>query len=137
MQGYYNPCIDKLAELRKDSKDSVLYRLIWRKQDTAPLINSEYGGVSAGGGDRDISWVFLFLTNLLRKHDKICGYIYTELEDIEWEHNGFMNYDRSPKEFNYPAGITLADLQNEEFPILDCPPYQRVDGRRHGWRRHG
>jgi hypothetical protein len=98
-----------------------------RKQDTAPLINSEYGGVSAGGGDRDISWVFLFLTNLLRKHDKICGYVYTELEDIEWEHNGFMNYDRSPKEYNYPAGITLADLQNEEFPVLDCPPYQRVD----------
>jgi len=98
-----------------------------RKQDTAPLINSEYGGVGAGSGDRDVSWVFLFLTNLLRKYDKICGYIYTELEDIEWEHNGFMNYDRSPKEFNYPAGITLADLQNDEFPILDCPPYQRVD----------
>jgi hypothetical protein len=98
-----------------------------RKQDTAPLINSEYGGVSAGGGDRDISWVFLFLTNLLRKYEKIRGYIYTELEDIEWEHNGFMNYDRSPKEFNYPAGIALAELQNEEFPVLDCPPYQRVD----------
>ena len=97
------------------------------KQDTAPLINSEYGGVSAGGGDRDVSWVFIFLTNLLRKYDKICGYVYTELSDIEWEHNGFMNYDRSPKEYHYPAGITLADLQDEEFPVLDCPPYQRVE----------
>ncbi|MCX5759361.1 MAG: glycoside hydrolase family 2, partial [Candidatus Hydrogenedentes bacterium] len=97
------------------------------KQGTAPLINSEYGGVGAGSGDRDVSWVFLFLTNLLRKYDKIGGYIYTELEDIEWEHNGFMNYDRSPKEFAYPAGITLAQLQSDEFPVLDCPPYQRID----------
>jgi hypothetical protein len=96
------------------------------KQDTAPLINSEYGGVSAGSGDRDISWVFLFLTNLLRKHNKICGYVYTELEDIEWEHNGFMNYDRTDKVFGYPAEIKVADLQGAEFPVLDCPPYQVV-----------
>ncbi len=93
------------------------------KQETAPLINSEYGGVSAGSGDRDISWVFLFLTNLLRRYDKICGYVYTELEDIEWEHNGFLNYDRSEKEFHYPAGITVADLQQPDFPVLDVPPY--------------
>lgn len=97
------------------------------KQDTAPLINSEYGGVSAGSGDRDISWVFLHLTNLLRKHGKICGYVYTELSDIEWEHNGFVNYDRRPKAYHYPAGITVSHLQQAEFPVLDCPPYQRVE----------
>lgn len=97
------------------------------KQDTAPLINSEYGGVGCNDGDRDISWVFLFLTNLLRKYDKICGYVYTELEDIEWEHNGIMNYDRSEKAFPYPGGITLADLQSPDFPVLDCPPYQCVE----------
>jgi hypothetical protein len=96
------------------------------KQDTAPLINSEYGGVSAGSGDRDISWVFLFLTNLLRKQDKCAGYVYTELEDIEWEHNGFMNYDRSDKMYNYPANISVADLQSADYPVLDCPPYQVV-----------
>jgi hypothetical protein len=95
-------------------------------QGTAPLINSEYGGVSAGSGDRDISWVFLFLTNLLRKYEVIGGYIYTELSDIEWEHNGFLNYDRSDKVYNYPAGITVADLQGADFPVLDCPPYQQV-----------
>lgn len=95
-------------------------------QGTAPLMNSEYGGVSAGSGDRDISWVFLFLTNLLRKYDEITGYIYTELSDIEWEHNGFMNYDRSDKVYNYPADITVADLQGADFPVLDCPPYQQM-----------
>jgi hypothetical protein len=92
-------------------------------QDDAPLMNSEYGGVSAGSGDRDISWAFLWITELLRKEAKIVGYIYTELMDIEWEHNGFMNYDRRPKEYHYPAGITLDQLQNEEFLVFDAPPY--------------
>ncbi len=70
-------------------------------QTNAPLINSEYGGISAGAGDKDVSWCFKYLTNELRLHQKSCGYIYTELQDIEWEHNGFMNYDRSIKEFGY------------------------------------
>jgi hypothetical protein len=88
------------------------------KQGTEPLINSEYGSVSAGGGDRDVSWGFRHLTTQLRRHSKIQGYVYTELTDIEWEHNGFANYDRTPKEFGYEAwnpGMTLADLQGADF----------------------
>ena len=95
------------------------------EQDTAPLINSEYGAVSAGGGDRDISWGFRYLTTQLRRHEKIQGYIYTELSDIEFEHNGFYNYDRSPKEFGYDAfapGMTVADLQGADFVGFDAPP---------------
>jgi hypothetical protein len=95
------------------------------EQDTAPLINSEYGAVSAGGGDRDISWGFRYLTTQLRRHEKIQGYIYTELSDIEFEHNGIYNYDRSPKEFGYDAfvpGMTIADLQGEDFVGFDAPP---------------
>jgi hypothetical protein len=95
------------------------------EQDTAPLINSEYGAVSAGGGDRDISWGFRYLTTQLRRHDKIQGYIYTELSDIEFEHNGFYNYDRSVKEFGYDAfaeGMTVADLQGADFVGFDAPP---------------
>ncbi len=95
------------------------------QQDTAPLINSEYGAVSAGGGDRDISWGFRYLTTQLRRHQKIQGYIYTELTDIEFEHNGLYNYDRSPKEFGYDAfaaGMKVADLQGEDFVGFDAPP---------------
>ncbi|MEX2303839.1 MAG: sugar-binding domain-containing protein [Bryobacterales bacterium] len=95
------------------------------EQDTAPLINSEYGAVSAGGGDRDISWGFRYLTTQLRRHEKIQGYIYTELSDIEFEHNGIYNYDRSAKEFGYDAfapGMTVADLQGEDFVGFDAPP---------------
>lgn len=87
-------------------------------QSDAPLINSEYGGISAGAGDKDISWCFKYLTNELRLHPKICGYVYTELQDIEWEHNGFMNYDRSVKEFGYD----YLDINTLDFIGIDYPP---------------
>jgi hypothetical protein len=99
-----------------------------RAQETAPLINSEYGSVGAGGGDRDVSWGFHFLTNELRRHEKVQGYIYTELSDIEWEHNGFYNYDRSAKDFGYDAfvpGMTTRDLQGEDFVGYDAPPMMK------------
>ena len=87
-------------------------------QSDAPLINSEYGGISAGAGDKDVSWCFKYLTNELRLHPKICGYIYTELQDIEWEHNGFMNYDRSIKAFGYD----YLDINALDFVAIDYPP---------------
>ena len=96
-----------------------------QKMNSAPLINSEYGSISAGGGDRDVSWGFRDLTTQLRKHNKIQGYIYTELSDIEWEHNGFFDYDRSAKEFGYDAfvpGMTPRDLQGSDFVGYDAPP---------------
>ncbi|MGH2351229.1 MAG: glycoside hydrolase family 2 TIM barrel-domain containing protein, partial [Chloroflexota bacterium] len=99
------------------------------KQGTEPLLNSEYAGLSARQGDRDISYTFKFLTTELRRHDKICGYVYTELADIEWEHNGFLNYDRTPKEFGYDAfvpGMTVGDVNGADFVGLDCPPCQTL-----------
>lgn len=99
------------------------------RQGTQPLLNSEYGGVSAWDGDRDMSYSFKFLTTELRRHDMICGYVYTELADVEWEHNGFLNYDRTPKEFGYDAfvpGMGVADLNGPDFVGLDCPPCQTL-----------
>jgi hypothetical protein len=98
-------------------------------QSDAPLMNSEFGGISAKHGDQDIAWCFKYQTSELRKHDKICGYVYTELDDIEWEHNGFVNYDRSAKEFGYDAfvpGMTVADLNGADFVGCDVPPCQTV-----------
>lgn len=94
-------------------------------QSSAPLINSEYGSVSAGGGDRDVSWGFRDLTTQIRKHNKIQGYVYTELTDIEWEHNGFFNYDRSPKDFGYEAFLPdmwINELNGPDFVGYDAPP---------------
>jgi hypothetical protein len=85
--------------------------------------------VGAGGGDRDVSYGFHFLTNELRRHQKIQGYIYTELSDIEWEHNGFYNYDRSAKDFGYDAFVpemTTKDLQGEDFIGYEGPPMMKA-----------
>ena len=98
-------------------------------QGTEPLMNSEYGGISAAMGDMDISWCFKYLTTDLRRHAKICGYVYTELTDIEWELNGFYKYDRSRKIFGYEEfaeGMSLSDLNAPLFAGLDCPPCQTL-----------
>ena len=98
-------------------------------QTTAPLMNSEYGGIAARSGDQDIAWCFKYQTTELRRHAKICGYVYTELDDIEWEHNGFVNYDRSAKAFGYDffvEGMTVADLNGADFVGLDAPPCQTL-----------
>lgn len=98
------------------------------KQKSQPLINSEYGGVGALDGDRDISWSFKFLTNELRRHSKISGYIFTELHDVEWEYNGFLNYDRTPKQFGYdPRIINESDTLPIDFaPISRATPGQKI-----------
>lgn len=99
-----------------------------RKQHTEPLINSEYGGISAGGGDADVSWCIKYLTNELRLYPKICGYVYTELSDIEWEHNGIVNYDRTGKAYGYDAfcpGMSVADVFAADFVCMDVEPCPR------------
>lgn len=90
-------------------------------QGTQPLINSEYGGVGALDGDRDVSWSFKFLTNELRRHPALSAYIYTELHDVEWERNGFLNYDRTPKEFGYDSVL----VNNGDVLPIDAPPIAR------------
>jgi len=115
--------IEEIVE--KTYPGSPLNYVPGRVQGAEPLINSEYGSVSARGGDRDISWGFRYLTTQLRRHGIIQGYVYTELTDIEWEHNGLVNYDRSPKEFGYDAfvpGMTMADLNGADFVGFDTPP---------------
>lgn len=92
-------------------------------QRNVPLINSEYGGVGALDGDRDVSWSFKFLTNELRRHGELSAYIYTQLMDVEWEYNGLMNYDRTPKDFGYnPSIVNRGDV----LPI-NAPPVSRLD----------
>lgn len=98
-------------------------------QGREPLLNSEYAGISARMGDLDISWSLKHLTTELRRYAKICGYVYTELADIEWEHNGFVNYDRTRKEFGYDdfvSEMSVRDLTGADFVGLDAPPCQSL-----------
>ena len=100
-------------------------------QGRQPLINSEFGGIGALDGDVDISWSFKFLTNELRRHSSLSAYIYTELHDVEWEYNGFLNYDRTPKRFGYdPQIVNQGDvLPIDAEPIQRCAPNEtkRID----------
>jgi hypothetical protein len=93
-----------------------------------PLINSEYGGIGALDGDKDVSWSFKFLTNELRRYQQISAYIYTELHDVEWEYNGFLNYDRTPKEFGYdPRSINESNtLPVDSAPAVHVRPGERL-----------
>ena len=123
-QTYEGSPFHYVSSVYGDNPEADSYR-----QGTQPLLNSEYAGISAWGGDRDISYSFKFLTSELRRHDMICGYVYTELTDVEWEHNGLLNYDRTPKEFGYEAflpAMTVADLNGADHIGLDGPPCQTL-----------
>jgi hypothetical protein len=98
------------------------------QQNAQPLIASEYGGVAALDGDVDTSWSFKFLTNELRRHGQLSAYIYTELHDVEWERNGFLNYDRTPKDFGYDPNIVNAGdvLPIDSPPIRRCAPGEEI-----------
>src|SRR5215217_8587617 len=98
------------------------------QQKAQPLVASEYGGVAALDGDLDTSWSFKFLTNELRRHGQLSAYIYTELHDVEWERNGFLNYDRTPKDFGYdPKLVNGGDvLPIDSPPIRRCAPGEEI-----------
>ena len=99
-------------------------------QGTAPLLNSEYAGLSARQGEKDIAHTFRYLTTDLRRHEAITGYVYTELTDIEWEHNGLVNYDRTAKVFGYDhafPGMSVADVNGADVVGFDAPPFRWVE----------
>ena len=121
------PAIENIV--RGTYPGSSLNYVAGRKQDGAPLLVSEYGAVNSHGGDRDISWGFHFLTTQLRRHALVQGYAYTQLTDVEWEHNGLVNYNRTSKEFGYGAfvpNMRVADLQGADFIGFDAPPVFEV-----------
>lgn len=93
-----------------------------KQQGKEPMINSEYGAVAAHMGDLDVSMPFRFTTNELRKYEKCAGYVYTELQDVEWEKNGIYRYDRTKKEFGYE----LTDINSLDYIVLDYPPARKV-----------
>ncbi|MDF2720212.1 MAG: glycoside hydrolase, partial [Paenibacillus sp.] len=102
-------------------------------QTDAPLMNSECGnvwGIEGGAGDSDISWHYRYMVNEFRRHDKMCGFVFTEFRDVINEFNGYYRLDGSEKRFGYEAfvpGMTLADLHAADFIVIDAPPCQTVD----------
>jgi hypothetical protein len=46
----------------------------------------------------------------MRRRPELCGYVVTELSDIEWEANGWLDYWRQPKTFHHDLADINADL---------------------------
>jgi hypothetical protein len=84
-----------------------------------PLINTEFGGLSAYNTDGDHGYLIHGLLNQVRRVAKNQGYVFTEAYDVEWERNGLRTYDRRPKDFGLDElGLDLPDLFGEPFLVL-------------------
>lgn len=97
-----------------------------------PLMNSEcgnYWGVQGNSGDSDISWHYKYMMNEFRLHDRICGFVFTELKDVINEFNGYYRIDNTKKFFGYDyfvPGMTVADLHGQDFIAYDYAPMTTV-----------
>jgi len=94
-----------------------------------PLINSEFNGLDVYSGDKDGSWYFHFMVNEMRKYSKIQGYIFTELSDVEYEHNGLIRYNLQKKFYGYDQfGFEFSDLNGDNYIVIDTAPVAEYCG---------
>lgn len=96
-------------------------RLFATPQDVVPglpLINSEYGG---GDTNLERGWQLRWQTQELRRHDRLAGYVYCEITDIEHETAGLYYTDRTLKDL---SGARPADVNADTTLIFDVLPLQ-------------
>ncbi len=100
-----------------------------------PLINTEFGPFSyepitpGWKRDRDISNALRWMLQEFRVRPAISGYVFTELYDVEFEHNGLMDYDRGGKVLGYEelaGGCSLAAMQGDVYVALHNVPSLKV-----------
>lgn len=84
------------------------------ENDGRPLLNGEYGG----GNAENQGWLLRWQTQDLRLYDAFCGYIYTELYDVEYEKVGIYDAERQLKDL----GCDPATLSAETIIIFDLTP---------------
>lgn len=102
-------------------------------QTDAPLMNSECGnvwGIEGGAGDSDVAWHYRYMLNEFRRHDKLCGFVFTEFKDVINEFNGYYRLNGTDKRFGYEwfvPGMTIADLHSPDFIVIDLPPCQTAE----------
>ena len=101
-------------------------------QGRAPLMNSECGmvwGVQDSAGDSDLAWQYHYMLNEYRLHENVCGFVFTEMNDVVNEFNGYYRIDNRKKDFGYAEmglGMTLCDLHEKDFAAYDAPPCRTV-----------
>ncbi|WP_195576486.1 glycoside hydrolase family 2 protein [Paenibacillus sp. 1001270B_150601_E10] len=133
VNGYEEVCAHLSEVVDKTFVGSSYNYIGHNKQTDAPLLNSECGnvwGVEGGGaGDSDIAWHYFYMMNEFRRHDKLCGFVFTEFRDVVNEFNGYYRLDGTEKHFGYEdfvAGMTIADLHAPDFVVVDGPPCRTV-----------
>ncbi len=81
-----------------------------------PLINSEFGG---GFTAVDRGWNLHWQTQDLRRHDRINGYVWTELTDVEHESAGVADASRALKD---SGGRPPRHANADTVPVFDVLP---------------
>lgn len=88
-----------------------------------PLILSEIGPFGADDTRGDLFWPLHGVMNAVRSAPKVQGWVLTQATDVEWEQNGLLRYDRTPKVTGLDAlGLTLADLFGPAHLALGVAP---------------
>jgi hypothetical protein len=93
-------------------------------QGGQPMLNSEFGnvwGYTGSSGDVDWSWDYHLAVNAFRRHAKLAGWLYTELDDVINEWNGYWRADRSKKETGLGElvdGMSLRDLHAPFYVVV-------------------
>jgi Glycosyl hydrolases family 2, sugar binding domain/Glycosyl hydrolases family 2/Glycosyl hydrolases family 2, TIM barrel domain len=82
-------------------------------QADQPLFVSSMAGWSSVDGV-ETSWPLRVLLNEVRSHDRVCGYGWVQLYDVEWELTGLQTYDRRPKLF----GFEVADINADDVLVV-------------------
>ena len=81
-----------------------------------PFLNSEFGG---GFTAIDRGWNLHWQTQELRRHDRISGYVWTELTDVEQENAGVADVNRVVKDH---GGRPPRDANADTVPVFDVTP---------------
>ena len=93
-------------------------------QARQPMFNSEFGnvwGYKGSTGDVDWSWDYHLAVNAFRRHPKLSGWLYTELDDVINEWNGYWRADRTEKQTGLEElaeGMTLRDLHAPLYVVV-------------------
>lgn len=93
-------------QLAVDTWYETQLSIVGHDHNGLPLMNGEYGG---GISARERGWHLRWQTQELRRYATICGYIYTELYDVEHELAGIYTADRQHKQLGCDPAATNAD----------------------------
>lgn len=130
----YNELRSHVTEVVEKTHPGSTFNYIGgNEQSDAPLMNSECGnvwGIEGGAGESDLAWHYRYMMNEFRRHDKMCGFVFTEFRDVVNEYNGYYRLDGTDKHFGYEwfvPGMTVADLHSPDFIVIDAPPCQTLN----------